>query len=155
MMNKRYKLGFTGTRDITKLNDNHFENFKEYIRLNKENIIEFHHGCCMGADEWAHKIVREAGIPIVLHPPVCKDIVMEGLDDLMFEQGILFRADEEYIQRDKNIVDAVDELYGMSKSMNELQRSGTWATIRYAKKTQTPVVIVYPDGSVAVYEDYR
>ncbi len=34
------------------------------------------------------------------------------------------------------------------KSFAEELRSGTWATVRYARKQKKPVVIVFPDGSV-------
>ena len=29
-----------------------------------------------------------------------------------------------------------------------MARSGTWSTIRYAKKVDKPVKIVYPDGTI-------
>lgn len=33
-------------------------------------------------------------------------------------------------------------------SKEEELRSGTWSTVRYARKLRRPVTLIYPDGSV-------
>ena len=43
-------------------------------------------------------------------------------------------------------MDNSDILIATPKEKEEQLRSGTWATIRYAKKTKKIVFLVYPDG---------
>lgn len=52
-----------------------------------------------------------------------------------------------FIVRNHDIVDLTDWLLATPKG-DEVVRSGTWATVRYARRIDHPVVIVYPDGSV-------
>lgn len=51
------------------------------------------------------------------------------------------------LERNRDVVDASDVLLACPGGMAEEQRSGTWATIRYARKAGKPVVIVWPDGT--------
>jgi hypothetical protein len=55
---------------------------------------------------------------------------------------------KEYLDRNHDIVDSSDLLIAVSESTVEVLRSGTWATIRYAKKLRKPIKIIYPDGKV-------
>ena len=45
------------------------------------------------------------------------------------------------------IVDESDTIIAFPASAEEVIRSGTWATIRYARKTKTPLHIILPDGN--------
>lgn len=62
-------------------------------------------------------------------------------------QGDVIKEEKEYIQRNHDIVDDSDMLIAFPSTMNEILRSGTWATIRYAKKRGKMVLIIFPDGS--------
>ncbi len=53
-----------------------------------------------------------------------------------------------YLARNRDIVNAADVLIAGPGGMEEIMRSGTWATVRYARKKQKPVIIVYPNGEV-------
>jgi len=52
---------------------------------------------------------------------------------------------EEYLVRNHDIVDAVDKMYAFPKEIEEQWRgSGTWATIRYAKKKKKSLMVSFP-----------
>jgi len=48
--------------------------------------------------------------------------------------------------RNRDIVDATDMLIAAPATRKEVLRSGTWATIRYAKKMKKWIYIIYPSG---------
>ena len=129
------KIGFTGTQiGMTAIQCGLFLG-----RLRELHPTEFHHGDCIGADWNAHNIIRHhfPGCRVVIHPPIIErkrtfcagDFVHEPLD---------------YLVRDKNIVNATDLLIAAPKSDVESLRSGTWSTVRYAKKTGKKVILIFP-----------
>ena len=120
------KIGFTGTREG--MSQHQKEQF--VLKLQELGPTEFHHGDCIGADAEAHDIVREffPDVKIIVYPPVSNY-------HRAFKQGDETKIPETYITRDYKIVDAVECLIGTPKTNNEVVRSGTWTTIRYARKT--------------------
>jgi hypothetical protein len=136
------KLGFTGTRDgMTAAQRDAFA-----ARIVAPD--EFHHGCCVGADEQAAQIVFNADCPrIVGHPPTGTALLSE------FSLGFNTENHDPlpYLVRNKRIVDACDVLMACPKGPEE-QRSGTWSTVRYARRQGKTVVIFWPDGTVSTEE---
>lgn len=141
------KIGFTGAQvGMTKAQK---VEFQEIIQSLPQKISEFHHGDCIGADADAHNIICELRekdkkfAPVIhVHPPIktnkrafCK------LGPLDIEW-----ISEEYLERNHLIVDASDILIATPKEYYEVLRSGTWATIRYARNYKTHIII-YPDGA--------
>lgn len=58
-----------------------------------------------------------------------------------------------YIVRDHAIVDEVQFLIGCPRKDIEELRSGTWATIRYARKQRRNlncIILIYPDGGIVM-----
>lgn len=101
----------------------------------------FHHGDCTGADEQSHAIARRHGkLTIIIHPPIIAS-------KRAFCQGDVILDPKDYIARNHDIVDASIGLITTPKSFVEELRSGTWATVRYARKQHKKIVIVFPDGS--------
>ncbi len=133
------QIGFTGTRyGMTDAQKSFVENIMKLVAGE-----ELHHGDCVGADEDSHYIARLLGMKIILHPPE-----KTGL-------RAYCKADEErkpkgYIARDHDIVDEVELLIATPNKKKEVLRSGTWATIRYARKTGKHILIIYPDGEYVV-----
>jgi hypothetical protein len=133
-----FKIGFTGTQfGMTNRQK------KSFIRLLlSQKIIptEFHHGDCIGADEQANKIVGI--IPkIVIHPPS-----FDAKRAFCFSRDV--RSPKPYIERNHDIVDETDVLIACPRTKEEELRSGTWATIRYARKTGKPIWYIWPDGLI-------
>lgn len=126
-------IGFTGTRQG--MSQNQKEQF--VLKLFELNPTEFHHGDCKGADAEAHDIVREffPEVYIVIHPP-------ELHYTQAFKQGDEHRVPGSYIDRDRDIVNDSDYLIGAPLTNDEIVRSGSWTTIRYARKTNKPYTVL-------------
>jgi hypothetical protein len=101
----------------------------------------FHHGDCVGSDAEAQSLARLAGMRIALHPPANRSMRAFCVADVSHEP-------KDYIARNHDIVDATTRLVAAPSSHEEEVRSGTWATIRYARRQGKPITIVFPDGSV-------
>ena len=127
--------GFTGTRaGMTERQKQALE-----LILCDFSMAAFHHGGCHGADCEAHKIAAQhAGRDV--HP-----------GDEGQHRGWSLRNDyavlhpwKPYLERNHDIVDVCEMLIAAPKSLTEELRSGTWATIRYARKIGRPVIILDP-----------
>lgn len=137
------KLGFTGTReDIT---CEQHKTLCEWIKSHAHEITEFHHGCCIGADSEAAVVVQSwAKAAIHAHPSTLRSLT--GNVALQFADVVHDRKPP--LERNQDIVDACDMLIATPKTDHEELKSGTWATVRRARKAGKPVVIIRPDGAV-------
>lgn len=57
---------------------------------------------------------------------------------------------KDYLARNHDIVDAAGLLIAAPSGPAEKRRSGTWATVRHARKQGTRIWIVLPSGEIAV-----
>lgn len=108
-----------------------------------EGATEFHHGDCIGADAEAHQVAVRRGIPVVVHPPV-----NESKRAWCTDGDVTVLPPLPYLVRNHSISDTCDTIVA-APSGPEVLRSGTWATVRYARKTGTPVIVIAPDGTVS------
>lgn len=139
------RIGFTGTQQGMTAEQN-----AAVWRLLKGNLPldEFHEGDCVGADGAAAVIARKLGYWIISHPP------------LIQTKRAFFPADEErpprdYLVRNHNIVQETQEMIATPFQAEEIIRSGTWATIRFAKKLRRKVTIILPSGELQVLKGER
>ena len=139
------KVGFTGTqKGMT--NQQARKLIELLLELHAlENAREFHHGDCVGADAHFHHILvkfmkHEAPDHIYIHPP-------DNTSKRAWCYSKHIFPVKPYIERNHDIVDAVDILIATPKTRHEELRSGTWATIRYARKTGKEVHVIYPERS--------
>jgi hypothetical protein len=135
-------IGITGTREGM----NVFQRGQLILTLTRwfyRGWTEFHHGMCVGVDEESHEIVRRywPEIRIVGHPPQNQSLMTKK--PLTYERLARPRP---YLVRNKDIVDASRLLVVVPKENNEIVRSGTWSTYRYAKKKGLEVVLIRPGG---------
>jgi hypothetical protein len=120
------KVGFTGTQ----LGMSQHQKEQFVLKLFELNPTEFHHGDCIGADAEAHDIVREffPNVKIHIHPPVYSN-------KRAFKKGDVIYKEDHYLNRDRRIVESTEYLIGSPKTDKEELRSGTWTTVRHARKT--------------------
>jgi hypothetical protein len=106
------------------------------------DLEELHQGDCIGVDEQMHNLVRikYPQAKIIIHPPT-------DPKDRAFTVGDEVWPNKPYLERNHLIVDFCDLLIAVPYERQEQVRSGTWATIRYARQTEHWHVIVFPDGS--------
>lgn len=131
------RVGFTGTR--------HGCTASQLIllrqTLHRLPITEFHHGDCVGADAQAHELVRA---PIHIHPSdgdqrlraFCKT----GNIAMVYPPMLP-------LVRNRIIVDMTELLIAGPAGIEEELRSGTWSTIRYARRQRKKICILFPDGT--------
>lgn len=138
-----FKVGFTGTRHG--MTEAQLEVFKKLV--NAKEFSEFHHGVCVGSDKQAHdyveKIKKDKNAKIVGHPPRFKGSV--ALDC----KCDVYRKTDEYLVRNRNIVDETDVLVA-TPDTKEKVRSGTWSTVRYARKKKRKIYIIHKNGRVTI-----
>jgi hypothetical protein len=140
-MNGKRHVGFTGTKNG--MQSNQKLEFVEYLRYLKGlGYTHFHHGDCIGADAQAARFAKALGFILVCHPghPRDKSNTMyrafTDFNDVMHEV-------KPFIKRDHDIVDAVETMIATPAGEEEI-RSGTWSTVRYAKRMGKPVYIIVP-----------
>jgi len=142
------EIGFTGTRQGMTI-PQHAALVKIMLSYRKMTEASFmwHHGLCIGSDEQCHNLATIFDFYIFGHPPINEDLVAEltGFRGLAPAKG--------YIARNHTIVDSTEILIATPHELKEQVRSGTWATIRYAKKRGKRVTIINPYGNTYVYSD--
>lgn len=133
------RIGFTASRDGAA--DAQDEAMCHWM-ANRPNA-ELHHGDCIGGDNSAYLYARFLSWRTVAHPAK----VHPSLRAFTLSDEI--RPVKPPLDRNRDIVDETTELVALPKGPEE-QRSGTWATVRYARKCQRQITIIWPDGSVTV-----
>jgi hypothetical protein len=139
------KIGFTGTQNgmtpMQKLVVVKVLNLAFNPHTGRSVINEVHVGDCIGADKEFVEMVRrlDKSTRVIGHIP---DKNAKRAFCLYTEE----RAPKPYLERNHDIVEESDFLIATPKEIVEQLRSGTWATIRYARKQGKKVVIIYPNG---------
>lgn len=138
-------ITFTGTRQgMTVKQMNQVKNL--LIQHQPSKVL---HGDCYGADTEFHGIVvnHRAFLGIRRSEPVI-EIHPSNLNSRANNDGDSILPPDDPIRRDRRMVDLCDRVIGTPKSINEELRSGTWTTIRYAKRIGKIVYVIQPDGTI-------
>ena len=148
-------LGFTGTqKGMTEEQREALEDFLDrYHARYREHFTGrcvLHHGDCIGADEEAHHLAMTIGWEVVVHPGYGKD----GSPKRAYCDGDEVREPRPYLARNRDIVNECGVLVAAPHG-EEQKRSGTWATVRAARQSGKPVVLVRPDGTVEMSGEHR
>jgi len=130
------KIGFTGNR--YGLRPDQVEQIKDI--LDNYNDIIVSHGDCVGSDTDFHKLCinykkehLDKKISIHIFPP--NDPKLRA-----FNQADILMEEKPYLERNLNIIKNSSILIAcpIDKNKEEL-RSGTWSTIRKARKLKIPI----------------
>jgi hypothetical protein len=105
------------------------------------------HGCCAGADQEFHFISSH---PTYMHPSREDQLTWaefaRRVNDVVHP---IPKHSSPEIRRNHIMVDRSQALIAAPASMKEVRRSGTWATVRYARDRKLPhIYICWPDGTV-------
>lgn len=144
-------LGFTGTR--RGLTPAQRAALPSVVAALPERVL---HGGAVGADEAFHDWIAPIylrldprRLPVEVHPAY-------GLPDRYrfwcrrlgpYHEAVVHLADEP-LARNRLIVARCDRLLACPAEPDEVLRSGTWATVRYARKARKSLTIVLPDGTI-------
>ena len=109
-------IGFTGTRQG--MSAHQLAELRMYLRAWAPGT--FHHGAAVGADTEAARVATELGYEIKAYPAI------KGHE----------------LERNLLIVAACDRLLATPYQDVEILRSGTWATVRYARKAHKTVILL-------------
>lgn len=109
--------------------------------LKRNEINEFHHGDCIGADAQAHEIALFLKVPVHIHPPLCPG-------KRAFKHSRFTYPPKLYLERNQDIINSCNILIACPKSRIEEARSGTWATIRHARRKHKEIKIIWPEGEI-------
>ena len=139
-MHMKISVGITGTQQG--LTEAQFAALE--LLLPHMGMTEIHAGDCVGVDAEVITYVKEMmpSVKTVGHPPTIAD-------KRAFLEYDEERKPKDYLVRNHDIVNESEYLIACPKEDKEVLRSGTWATVRYARKTEKTVVIIKPDGTWA------
>lgn len=139
-------IGFTGTRDgMTEAQEEAVKDL--LLHLGATRLL---HGACHGADRQAHRIAIG----------MFRDLYPARPEQLYWAEQHIAPGDTIHplpasdvkpnpeIWRNHKIVDRADVMIAAPASPIEILRSGTWATIRYAKQTEVKCYRCLPDGTI-------
>lgn len=99
----------------------------------------FHHGDCIKADEDMHEIAIYTGFKVIIHPPInsAKRAFCKGYFHIY--------PPKPYLDRNHDIVDQSNRMIALPyETKEQFIGSGTWATIRYSRKTGKGMDIIFP-----------
>lgn len=116
-------------------------------------IGELHHGGCIGADDQADTMAHDLRIPRLVYPSSIGPNALISIEQRTARGrsfgftvgGVAFRPADLPLVRNREIVDACDVLIACPSGPEQI-RSGTWYTVRYARKIGRPVVLIFPEG---------
>lgn len=109
------------------------------------------HGDCIGIDSLSHGFARKH-FHIAIYPSDSAEEKNRAFCERIIGFGHL--GGHSYLPRpslvrNRLMVDISIVLVALPKTEGEELRSGTWATIRYARSIKTPHLIIWPDGRTA------
>lgn len=145
-------IGFTGTqRGMTSEQAAVFSRLlAEYAtpEIHHPEEIRFNHGNCIGADEQAAMIAGNMGMWLVAYP-----------GDNPSKQSTITShheyAPENNLKRNLQIIEDSDVIFACPGEPNEVLRSGTWMTVRHARKAGKMLIVIMPGGMYTAPSEWR
>ena len=130
-----HTIAFTGSR--LGMTHKQIAEVTEKLKAYEPKFVK--HGDCLGADAQFHDLCLAYGkCRIIIHPPT--NTKMRAYCG----EAHAIREPKPYLDRNKYMVIWSNLLIACPAGKQEELRSGTWSTIRYARKTGTEVIIIFP-----------
>jgi len=141
------RIGFTGTRYGMTMEQS--DSLFRWLDGPLADSDVFHHGCASGADEEVVLCLKgQSAVTIVAHPSTLSgwfSLAAKDVSDAVWPT-------KEPLDRNRDIVDNCDVLLACPDGPERV-RSGTWATVRHARRCGKRVVIFWPDGTTTEEND--
>jgi len=142
----KYIIGFTGTQTGMTLSQKAF--VKAYFNSVINRLLTQYpsyqilavHGDCVGADKDFDDIARQLNVPRHIFP--CNIEAKRAHCERL--GAIQVHAPIAPLDRNHLIVDYSTAMLATPKTNREELRSGTWATVRYAKKQNKLLLVINP-----------
>lgn len=115
---------------------------------NRPDVTRIEHGACQGADRDAHLLTPhmvQSMWPCNAEQMAWAEMVAKPLD--------ILHSIRPPLDRNRLIVRFGARLIAIPRLMKEEIRSGTWATIRFARSIRRPITLIWPDGSMTFEHD--
>ena len=143
-MKSLYTIGFTGTREGMTREQ---KIFVRNLLSQAEKGVHFLHGACVGADMEADAIAEGVGLRRLMMPSDIPSMTAPctGATPVR-DPAPPLKRNRQIVQWCKGSRHAI--LLAAPKTAREERRSGTWYTVRYARREHIPVVLVTPGGGV-------
>jgi hypothetical protein len=135
---KAFNVGFTGSRKG--LTDYQRDCVRERLAhwVAMHPVIVLRHGDSLKADAQAHDMALLMGYATASHPSTIDKHRAFCVADCI-------HPPRDPLLRNQDIVSGCSELIAAPATRFEIRRSGTWSTIRYARRVRRPIYLVYPD----------
>lgn len=138
-------VGFTGTRQG--MSDKQKKVVEIILKTFIPMIDKAHHGWCIGADEEFDDLCHNAPVEIPTVGWPASDVKPEYVSQKTPRPGTILHPASPALLRNEEIVNRSDLLIATPLT-HETQRSGTWATVRYAYKNNKQIFLVLRNGNV-------
>lgn len=116
--------------------------------LRSAGATQVTHGMCQGSDKQFHDMAKALGYFIIGCPGVTAAWEPYLRADVECD---LVRAEKPFLVRNRDIVTESDVMIVTPREKTEQHKgSGTWASIRYTRTANKPLVVLWPDGSSLV-----
>lgn len=136
------RSSFTGTREgMTELQKTAFIRHLQQMSC----LI---HGACRGADDEADELAALVFVHRIVWPSTASTRVPDEVLQARTRVGsglTILLPPLPPLVRDRHIVDSGEVLLAAPRAMYEERHSGTWATVRYARKKGVPVIMLWPE----------
>jgi hypothetical protein len=120
-----------------------------WLMEHETGIRQLHHGACMGADVDFHNVCIDMEMIQLIHVHPSDDRFTNRLRQLkQIERVAMIWPEEAPLQRDLTMVQYSDVLLATPLQDDEIVRSGTWATVRRARKLRKTVHVFRRDGTL-------
>jgi len=136
-------LGFTGTRKG--MTPEQKKTVGIFLRSN--TVTKHFNGACEGADRDMYFLVLSNSNANIVFYPGDKEQYVWALIQQSEVDDVAVVPRRPYMVRNELIVTQSDCLVATPYEDHEVKRSGTWATVRIARRQGKPVTIVWPDGT--------